>query len=331
MPLTPWLAVPSLAGMLRRRPVLFAVLVAALAFSAAFPAAGGSSPAATAQGLANSVTFQDSIGEGGGNPAFPDVSTLVVSNDDTGLITMRINIPNRPALTRDMALVIFVDSDNNPATGDPSADSLFPGTDYIIQLFLGEVFLFKWDGTDFTRRPGDPPATSLVYEYASSAATIKITAAELGNTKRFGFGVLVWSGLVIDETTGDIDFTTAEADVAPTPFSGFYVYDVKIAPARLLVKSFSTKPAQPKAGKAFSVLLSATRSDTNAVLSGGEVLCVAKVGGKTIRAKVHRFVGKQATCTWTVPKSASGQSIRGSIAIVFEGKKATKSFSKKIS
>ena len=64
------------------------------------------------------------------------------------LISFRVNIPNRPQLTRDILAVLFVDSDANPATGDP--DIL--GADYLVQLFLGEVVLFKWDGTDFNSR-----------------------------------------------------------------------------------------------------------------------------------------------------------------------------------
>jgi hypothetical protein len=90
-----------------------------------------------------------------------DITTVVASNNDAGLIQLRVNIPNRPALTRDMLIFLFVDSDANASTGDP--ESL--GADYVLPLFEGEAALFKWDGTDFTRRPGDPPATSLVFSY----------------------------------------------------------------------------------------------------------------------------------------------------------------------
>ena len=91
----------------------------------------------------NTVTFQDSTGE---DPAGPDITTVVVSNDDKGALSFRVNIPNRPQLTRDILAALFVDSDANPATGDPG----FLGADYVVQLFLGEIGLFRWDGTDFT-------------------------------------------------------------------------------------------------------------------------------------------------------------------------------------
>jgi hypothetical protein len=96
-----------------------------------------------------------------------------------------------------------------------------------MELFLGEVALFKWDGTGFTRRVGDPPATSLIYQYANGV-TFKISAAELGNTKKLGFAVIALSGIIVDEATGNVDFSTAVGDAAP-PSAGLYSYEVKLA------------------------------------------------------------------------------------------------------
>ena len=62
-------------------------------------------------GAANSVTYQDSTGE---NPAAPDITTIVVSNNDTGMMTFKINIPNRPQLTRDMLIDMLVDTGREP-------------------------------------------------------------------------------------------------------------------------------------------------------------------------------------------------------------------------
>ena len=52
---------------------------------------------------------------------------------------------------------IWVNSDNNLQTGDPE----LAGVDYVMQLIQGEIVLYRWDGSGFTRRTGDPPATSL--------------------------------------------------------------------------------------------------------------------------------------------------------------------------
>lgn len=278
--------------------------------------------AVTPAGASNTTTYQDSTGE---NPAAPDITTIVVSNDDAGMIAFQINIPNRPQLTRDILVDMLVDTDANPATGDP--DNL--GADYAIELFLGEVALFKWDGTSLTRRAGDPPATTLIYSWAGGV-TIKISAAELGNTKKFGFGVIAVSGVVYDETTGNVDFTNSVADAAPAGIAGLYTYEVKIAPARLVFKSLKTTPAAPKAGKTYTVRLSATRSDTGATIVNGQVDCAAKAGTKALQPKSEKFAGGQAVCVFQIPASAKGKTLRGTIAIVFEGKKLTRPFSAKI-
>jgi len=94
----------------------------------ALPAAAVAEPLAPASSsavAANSVTFNDSTGE---DPQGPDITTIVVSNNDAGIISFQINVPNRPQLTPDMAIILFVDSDSNASTGDP--DNL--GADYVI-------------------------------------------------------------------------------------------------------------------------------------------------------------------------------------------------------
>jgi hypothetical protein len=272
-------------------------------------------------GAANSVTYTDSTGE----PGVKDITTTVVSNDDKAMITFRVNVPSLPSYTVDVDVDIYVDTDANAATG--SAD--FGGIDYVIQLFRGEVNLFKWDGTDFTRRFGDPPATTLIYQW-TNGVSIKISAAELGNTKRMRFFAGVISGITFNETTGEPDCTNSVADFAPDLGKGFYVYDVKIAPARLVFKSLKTAPTSPKAGKTFTVRMSATRSDTGAAIVNGQVDCTAKAGTKSVRAKSEKFVGGQAVCVFTVPRGTTGKTLRGSIKIVFEGKQLTRPFSAKI-
>ena len=273
-------------------------------------------------GATNNQTYQDSTGE---NPAAPDITTIEVSNDDAGMITFKINIANRPQLTRDMLIALDVDTDANAATGDPETF----GADYAMELFGGDIALFRWDGTNFTRRPGDPPSTSLIYQYANGV-TIRISAAELGNTTKFGFHVIAISGIVVDEATGNVDFTNAAGDIAPAASAGLYQYEVKVAPARLVLKSLKTTPASPKAGKGYIVRMSATRSDTGAPISGGEVTCVARLGGKTLRAKSAGFVGGQAVCTFQLPRTAKGKVLRGTITITFEGRKLARPFGGKV-
>jgi len=299
------------------RPVLvlaIALGVVVLPTAATGALSGANAPLGPA---ANSVTYQDSVGE---DPAAPDITTIVASNDDAGMMSFRISIPNRPQYSRDIALVMFLDSDANQATGDQ--ESL--GADHVIQLLLGEIILFKWDGTDYTV---SATQSSLSYEWASGV-TVRINAADLSNTRRLNFDVVVVSGLVIDETTGAIDATNAKRDFAPA--IGFYTYDVRITPPTLEVRRLTATPRNPVAGRPFTLRLVAARSDTGAVVQNGRVTCVGRVGTARLRATVQRVVGGAATCTWNIPPKAKGKAFRGSVAVTFEGLKAQQGYSSRV-
>jgi hypothetical protein len=296
------------------------VVLAGLAVAVPTVATGGTSaPAAPA---ANTATFTDSTGE---DPAGPDISTVVVSNDDAGMISFRINVPNRPQLGQDMLFEIWVDSDNNPATGSQE----LAGVDYVMQLVRGEIALYRWDGADFTRRFGDPSAVTLSFAY-QGGVTVRISANELGRTREFNFFVFAVSGLVIDPVTGDIDGTNAHADVAPGGGVGLYNFEVRIAPPQLVVRRVSNVPARPAAGRSFTMRLVAARSDTGAIVQNGRVTCVGRAGNVRLRATTARVVAGAATCTWQIPPRAKGRTFRGSVSVVFEGLRASRSYSSRI-
>jgi hypothetical protein len=304
------------------RPVLLLAIAVAVVVLPTAASGALSGTAAPNRVAANSTSYQDSAGE---NPAAPDITTLTTSNNDAGVVSFKVDIPNRPTLSQDLLLLVFVDTDANPQTGDP--DSL--GADYVIQIFGGEAALFRWDGADFTRRAGDPPATSLIFSY-QGGVTVTISAAELGNTKRFGFAVIAVSGIVIDPATGDLDFTNAVSDVAPAAGAGLYAYEVKITPPSLVVRRFTPSPRIPTAGRAFTLRLVAARSDTGAVVQNGRVNCVGRIGNARLRAQVQRVVAGAATCTWNIPPLAKSKTFRGSVSVVFEGLRASQSFSRSV-
>jgi hypothetical protein len=299
--------------LLRFTFVATAAAALALALGGALPTAANAASDAAA---ANRATFEDSRGE---MANAPDISNVVVSNNDAGRLTFTIN--GLPRLVDGMLVGIDIDSDNNPATG--TQDPLSMGADYAIELVPGTANLFRWDGTSFTRRSNDPPQSTLVF--SGTELAVSINAAELGNTTRFNFGVIVVTGIVND-SQGNPDFTNAQFDAAPDIGHGFWNYNVRVAPLRLLARTFSLSPRPPRAGRTLTARLVVARSDTGAVVSGGRVLCNAIVGGRRI-AGAGRFVGREARCTWRVPGSARGARIRGSIAVVFEGRRATRSFS----
>ena len=304
------------------RPGLVLAIVVAVVALPTVASGAFSSPSAPEAIATNSTTYQDSSGE---NPAAPDITTLTVSNTDAGVIQFRVTIPNRAQLAQDMLLLLFVDSDANPQTGDPTE----LGADYVIEIFGGEAALFRWDGTNFTRRAGDPPATSLIFAY-QGGATVTISAAELGNTKKLGFSFIAVSGVTVDPATGDVDFTNAVADIAPAAGAGLYQYEVKITPPTLVVRSLRGTPRNPTAGRTFTLKLVAARSDTGAVVQNGRVTCIGRIGNARLRAQLQRVQGGAATCTWNIGPAAKGKTFRGSVAVAFEGLRAARSFSGKV-
>jgi hypothetical protein len=308
-----------------RLPTRTGLVLAVAAVVVALPTAAGALPVGTTASTsvaANSQTYQDSTGE---NPQAPDITSIVVSNDDAGIVSFRINVPNRPQLGQDMYIVMFVDSDNNPQTGSPDTG----GADYVVELVRGEIALFRWDGTDFTRRFGDPSAVTLSFSY-QGGVTIRISAAELGNTKALRFFAVVESGIVVDPVTGDLDFTNAVGDAAPGGGVGLYSYQVVVARPTLVVRSIRGTPAAPRAGQPFTLRMVAARSDTNAAIQNGRATCVGRAGKARLRVQLARVQGGAVTCTWLIPANAKGKTFRGSVAVVFEGLRASRSYSARI-
>jgi hypothetical protein len=295
-----------------RRTMVLATVVAALAAMPAL-ALGGSTRTAS-----NAQTFTDSVGE---DAAAPDITSIAVSNDDAGNIVFQVNISNRPALTQDMLLLLFLDTDRNTSTGDSTA----LGSDYAIQLAPGEVDLFQWNGTDYAPAQAQ---TSLTFQYATTGATIRVSAAELGKTKGFNFGVDALSGIVVGPT-GDPDLTNVHIDLAPDRGHGFFSYEVKTT-LTLTVTAFTTSPKPAKAGKSFSAGLAATESDTAGAVQQGAVRCAATIAGKPLPRKSSRLANGIAACVWQIPKTAKGKTIRGTVTLVVQGVQVARSFAAKI-
>jgi hypothetical protein len=284
---------------LRARHVLIAVAAAFVALPAV--ALGGSSHIAT-----NSKSFPDSTGE---DANAPDVTAIDVSNTDAGMITFHIGISNRPTFTPDMAVLVWLDTDANAATGD--AQSL--GAEYVIELDPGAVGLFKWNGTTYDNAPS---STTLTYSYDSTGATIRIGVQDLGGTKAINFGADAISGITTD-ASGNADFTNTHRDLAPDPGHGFYNYAV-LTKLTLKQTAFSYTPKPAKPGAKLTASLAATESDTSGPVTKATVACVATVKGAKLSA-THSLANGIASCFWKVPKTAKGKTLIGKITITVQG------------
>lgn len=263
---------------------------------------------------ANSQSFPDSTGE---DANAPDITGIDVSNDDAGLITFHIKISNRPTLTSDMAILMWMDTDNNPATGDPQAS----GADYFLALDSTGVGLLKWNGTnDYDTAPSQ---SSVTYHYDATGATVTASAADLGGAKQVNFFTIAISGLTTD-ASGNVDFTNAHADSAPDAGHGSYSYKV-LTKLTLTATAFTTAPKPAKAGARFTASLAATESDTGGPVSAGTVACVGTIKGVRVAA-THTLANGIASCSWKLPKTSKGKTLVGTISITVQGTTLTKSF-----
>jgi hypothetical protein len=292
-------------------------LGAVLLLAAAAIGSPTSALATSAAAKANSQTFTDSTGE---DPQAPDVTTVVVSNDDAGLITFKINISNRPTLTTDMGALVFLDTDQKATTGD--AQSF--GAEYALELDPGAISLFKWNGSDYATAPSQ---SSVTFSYDSTGATLRVSASELGNTKAFNFSAIVFSGVTAD-AMGNPDFSKAHIDLVPDAGHGVFAYSV-LTKLTLSVQAFTTSPKPAKAGKRFVASLAANESDLNGPVQAGTVACSATIGGKHLSASVHRVANGVATCAWLLPRKTKG-TLRGTVALTVQGVTASRPFAVKV-
>lgn len=253
----------------------------------------------------NTVTFKDSIGDSSGAP---DVATVVVSNDNDGLISFAIELANRQSLGSTECLWVDVDSDNNMTTGWPPF-----GFDYDIQYCGGQISLWRWDGQDFVIAP----MTSLRTEMIAPKLTIFVSAAELGQTSAFAFGI---------ETTSNYKDENAPYDLAPDRLP-FWSYEVKLAPVlnvtTLTVTPLPAVPGKPLAAKA---TVSVTRGGKpEALPPDAQVVWTATLGATALPSLGSQVGADGAlTASWQMPKSTKATAVQVAVSVTSEGVTATK-------
>lgn len=245
----------------------------------------------------------------GDHDAAPDITAVSVSDAKSGWITFAITTPNYMVLPEASAMVVSIDADANPRTGDAGAE---------VQLTLaaGQLAMERWDGRRWA--PDDLP-TRARYRNAVNVVSIDVHLSELGNFPRFRFALLA-----ADVNTA-IQGVVA-IDVAPDDFS-YWGYALANQPALSLVaRAVTATPSRPRAGRQFVVLLAVTRSDTGRAITSGSVGCRVLAAGKPVAASgsVSRGAGR---CTVAVPATAKGKVLRGTITVRSGGKRVSRAFS----
>lgn len=252
------------------------------------------------------ATFPDAIGD---HDAAPDLTAVRVSDARNGWITFSMTTPNYAVLPEESAIVISIDADNNPRTGES-------GTELQLSLAAGQVALERWDGEQFV--PDDLP-TRARHRNTGNVVALDLHVSELGNSSRFRFSLL----------SADVNTaiqSVVAVDVAPDDLT-FWRYSLANRPAlRLSAKRFVTTPGRPLAGKPFAIDLPVTRSDTGRAITSGAVSCRVLAAEKRVAAK-GRVVHGAGRCAFVVPASARGKVLRGTVTVRSGGKSVAADFS----
>jgi hypothetical protein len=261
-------------------------------------------PGAGARPTSNTVTFTDPSGDSG---ASADITTVEVSNDDNGVITLKVSLPNRPAAEqlRDV-LVIALNNDPN-ASNEKGA--------YPFALFASSlgVQVTRFDGSRFV--PFDAPSLRATY---SSGPTFTFNRADFGISSRFAFFAQVR------------DQNAKVQDQAPDG-SAAYTHVVTIGPPPLAAGSVTAAPAVPVHGKVFNLSMPVTRTDSNTALPdvGAVVSCSARVGAKRIGGR-GSYAGGVATCTFKIPKASRRKVLKATLTVTYQGATISGAFSSRI-
>ncbi len=257
----------------------------------------------------------------------PDIGTVVVSNDDSGLLTVRIEIPNHPVLTEDLRIRVWLDTDANSETGLRGADRYLYLDRW--ELGLGEVGLFICDrsacsgGKTLPTRSGPP----LRFAYRDGA-TFTVEAADLGivGPQRIVFWIEAWSGIGFDPITRRYDLTNARPDFAPDGAArqlgnpGAQGDDAWIHDSgAMFASSFTVQPTKPRAGKQFSLRLAAISTDTGSPVTSGTASCSMRIAGKPLRPTSKAFAGGTAVCTFSIPAGTKGKEFTSTIVLRSRG------------
>ena len=275
-----------------------AMLAAATALAlAAIPSATG----------AGSTSFADTIGDGNGAA---DVKTVVVSNDDAGQVTIRVNVDSLPHPS-DTRVYAFFDSDQNRATGLADAS----GAEYVfVDDESDDTYGFlRWNGTDWD----DAPDTTARVVSDSGGITFSINRSELGGTTGFNFWVRTRLG----------DASGTAADTAPDG-DAVWSYTLQIgAPAAPKITGVMLPATSllPKAGTKFTFRVGNAVLSTKEVVSPDRVTCKAVLAGKTLAAV------RPGACTWRLPRTARGKSLVVTFTATYHGASYTRRFPLKVS
>jgi hypothetical protein len=265
---------------------------------------------------AGSQTYADRVGDAVNGA--PDISTIVVANDDQGNITVTVTLANHASdFQPNEGVLVVMDTDGNGATGNG-------GFDYVYAGVKDHTGLFVWNGSSFA--PAGAP--SLQSSAASGQIAFRINRSDLGNTTGLNFYV---------ETTRDNG--SSIGDDAPDG-NGVFTYRLVLPTAPPPPPPTTTTPPSaaprfvvspvgfPRAGKRFVVrarVLLGAQSVSPSALG-----CAAKVGSSAVRTTAVNGPAPYRSCVVLIPTRSKGKSVTMTLLVQYKSSGTTRRLTYKI-
>ena len=240
---------------------------------------------AGAAGAANSGGYVDKTGDGA---LAPDIRSVNVSNDDSGMIRVEVMAGRIIALSNE-EFVVGIDADQNPDTG-----TIFYGADYALDLAGTTAQILRAGADGFF----EPASGGVSVQETGDVITFTVKASDVGLSTTAGFNVFVAS------------VAAGSGDVAPDVRTFNYQQVAGTAPPALGRDTRAPyEQAYKAAGKRGKQVLLYYRAadgrgmtaDAIRVYSGTKVL-------KTVRYKLEDSVPMtRYYVKWTIPKRVKGK------------------------
>ncbi|HVS86556.1 MAG TPA: hypothetical protein VHD91_13095 [Gaiellaceae bacterium] len=257
----------------------------------------------------------------------PDITGIDYSTTGAGFVTF--HVAAALADGSDTFVVLYIDQDDNLATGSYAPDSA--GADVFVEYdhLANQYDTERWDAT--ARKWSE---VTLGSDFSISSdedgVTIGIDRKDLGDATHAKVSVFTgaWDasvGAIRQESDGSLDVDWAPDDGG---------YDVDLSPLTLHADQQTHTAA--KAGKRFSVSLAALRSDSGQYVStvAGQVACTLTVGGKHVYPASPPGVlpgsVPAARCTWQLGKKTKGKALTAVITVSVDGASLSERYSTKV-
>jgi hypothetical protein len=257
-----------------------AVAVAALALAAAAGATG---------------IYPDASGDANGTI---DIHSVTIMGTADGNVSVAVMTAGLSSAGADSAVVVYLDTDNNPSTGSKT------GADYFLEYDppTRTYYFAKWNGSDWADEAG--PTIRVAAD--SVSVTFNFNVSDLGGSKLWVFYALAITG------TGD----SAKYDEAPDEQGGWFVYSLAANGPELRGVSIDAVPTAPHAGGTFAITPTSVSLAVNVgqgVPKPSVYRCTAKLNGKLLAG--HGTGG----CTLKVPAKTKGKKLVVVVSATYEG------------